>query len=336
MKKRIIGLVVVLMLAVGSLSMILGDREIYDVETTVPMMQKIKVFSESVGELRPRNTSTLIAEKAGVVEKVFFNEGDVIESGNVIASVINETEDDALAVYSMQETMSTADPAADIIGAAQIYGCDIDVWNSILAAEGEETVNETSAEKPESSSYIKSDSKGTVLSVLAKNGDIVTPMQPVALVADLEDMVVETYVQETEFLKLEEGMAAIVEINGCETEATVTELSDSLEQKQTYSGSEKVGKVILDIKDDMEYLMGSTANVKIVTTETDEVLTIPIKALADKNSVYVINEEGIAEKRELTLGATDSKYAEVIDGLKEGEEIVLDPPEELHEGADVI
>jgi multidrug efflux pump subunit AcrA (membrane-fusion protein) len=52
-------------------------------------------------------------------------------------------------------------------------------------------------------------------------------------------------------------------------------------------------------------------------------------------SVYVVDREGMARLRLITIGEATGDSVEVLSGLDEGERIVTSAPPELHDGAHV-
>jgi len=72
---------------------------------------------------------------------------------------------------------------------------------------------------------------------------------------------------------------------------------------------------------------GMTAEVEIKTVRRSDVLAVPAVALTIEKGhdvCYVAHDEGI-ERREVKLGESTRDMLEVVAGLEEGEEVVLDP-----------
>ena len=66
-------------------------------------------------------------------------------------------------------------------------------------------------------------------------------------------------------------------------------------------------------------------------TKAEKVLAVPVQAILSpqekggKPRCFVITERGTTEPREVELGMKDEMFAEVKSGLKEGEEVILNP-----------
>lgn len=77
--------------------------------------------------------------------------------------------------------------------------------------------------------------------------------------------------------------------------------------------------------------------VTIQVEEAHQCLTVPLTAMTDSEnkSAFVVKSDGTVEKRLVRTGANDGTFIEVIDGLKEGETVVLESFEGLSNGVKV-
>lgn len=79
----------------------------------------------------------------------------------------------------------------------------------------------------------------------------------------------------------------------------------------------------LDNKGDI--VPGSYAEIFLITGERDGVLSLPLTALTEEQGVYYVYIQENAHtyhKQEVSLGATDGEYVEILTGLKGGEKVV--------------
>jgi RND family efflux transporter MFP subunit len=73
---------------------------------------------------------------------------------------------------------------------------------------------------------------------------------------------------------------------------------------------------------------GMNAQVEIMVTEVPDVLSVPIQSvieLGGKKYVYVVRPGVRAERRDVTIGLSNEKVIEVKEGLKESEDVALNP-----------
>jgi multidrug efflux pump subunit AcrA (membrane-fusion protein) len=80
---------------------------------------------------------------------------------------------------------------------------------------------------------------------------------------------------------------------------------------------EKVGKMA----------SGMTATGQIEVERIQDVLLAPVKAVREtdgRTTVKILNSEGHAEEREIRVGRRNQQFVEVIEGLSEGERLMLE------------
>ncbi len=77
---------------------------------------------------------------------------------------------------------------------------------------------------------------------------------------------------------------------------------------------------------DAKYRIGMAGDAEIIIAQKKGALIISLASLDDNNNVY-IKKDNIYTKTKVTIGIKSDTEAEVINGLKEGEEIALQPDE---------
>jgi membrane fusion protein (multidrug efflux system) len=88
---------------------------------------------------------------------------------------------------------------------------------------------------------------------------------------------------------------------------------------------------------DGELRPGLFANVELITGARDDALVVPEQAVVpaiDKLTVFVV-ENGIAHRREVTVGARLPGKVEITSGLKDGEVVVIAGQQKLRDGVPV-
>src|SRR5262249_20694803 len=101
-------------------------------------------------------------------------------------------------------------------------------------------------------------------------------------------------------------------------------------QQDWLSADVKVYQTMVQIDEYLPELKpGMSAKVTVFTdSHNDHCLTVPIQAIlggADMGRtrrIYVLNKEGKAEPREVEVGLSNDKMAEIKKGVEEGEEVV--------------
>ena len=79
-------------------------------------------------------------------------------------------------------------------------------------------------------------------------------------------------------------------------------------------------------KEHENLIIGSKVNIKIKIDDKDNILIVPEEAVYEKNEkTYVeVLENGDPKEVEVVLGIENEDFIEIIDGLEEGQEVILD------------
>ena len=86
-------------------------------------------------------------------------------------------------------------------------------------------------------------------------------------------------------------------------------------------------------------LPGLYAEADLQLDRKDNIPSVPIQAVShrgDRTSVFVVSPDGTIEQRPVEIGLETSSDAEVVSGLKEGEEVVVSDRGGLKPGEKVI
>ena len=70
-------------------------------------------------------------------------------------------------------------------------------------------------------------------------------------------------------------------------------------------------------------LPGYSADVEVVIARKSDALRVPSEALLEGNRVLILNEDDRAEEREIIAGLSNWRFTEVVEGLTEGDRLVL-------------
>jgi RND family efflux transporter MFP subunit len=172
---------------------------------------------------------------------------------------------------------------------------------------------------------------GVIDKVLARPGDLIGPGSPIAIVI-ATTRTVEARISEESFSGVKVGQKASVRFlqHGAELyDAKIVQILPTAEaDTQRYV-------VHLDVKIDKELLVpGITGEVTIVVNERESKTIVPRRALSGV-SVWVVNKENIVEERPITRGFVALNDVEVLKGLSEGEEVIVEELDRFRPGEHV-
>lgn len=156
-----------------------------------------------------------------------------------------------------------------------------------------------------------------------------------------------------DLLDLKVGQAAAVSSLGSDYSATVSyvgatasestgldisSITSSLTGGSSSSSASAVARVKISNPDE-KIMIGFDVDVKINTEEISDVLKIPVDCVATDESetyVFVYNpSEKTVEKRAVTLGVFSNDDYEIVSGLSENEQVVMNPKTALTDGTKI-
>jgi multidrug efflux pump subunit AcrA (membrane-fusion protein) len=165
---------------------------------------------------------------------------------------------------------------------------------------------------------------GTALQAPVSVGDTVTTGTAIYVVGNLESLVVETFVPERFSTAIRMGLGAQVGFEAMPGErfaATVSEISPVLDP------ASRTLRIRLQFQGrlDPRIRAGMFATVGLVTNSRSDIPVIPRAAVINTYGswiVFVVNENNIAERREIKIGLENEDFVEVAEGLVPGELVV--------------
>jgi HlyD family secretion protein len=176
--------------------------------------------------------------------------------------------------------------------------------------------------------------------VLAKNveiGEVVAINQTLFKVGDTRNLILEVSVDEADVARVRDGAggttpsAAAVSLYAFPKEVFKGKVFDVLPDANRDRKAFLV-KVRLD-KPPPSLRSGMSAEVNIIAREEDGVLLAPSEAEAD-GAVWVV-KGGRAHKQPVTVGIRDLLRVQILSGLGEGDEVVVEGQDKIAEGARV-
>jgi len=165
--------------------------------------------------------------------------------------------------------------------------------------------------------YIKTRKNGIVYSILKEPGELVTPQNPIAVIGDLNEFVIELQVDEYDIAKIKPGQKVFVSMDsykGQVFEATVSKIKPIMDNRLR---SFEIEAAFISKPSNLYPNLTVEANILISTKEN--AMTIPRNYINDQNEVILKN----GEKRKVVPGLKDYQRVEIISGLKKDDQIKL-------------
>ena len=166
-----------------------------------------------------------------------------------------------------------------------------------------------------------------------EEGAAVRERQKIFSLPDITKMRVNTKVHESMVARVKPGLRSLVRVETAATQelrgqvASVAPMSDS---GSFFSSDIKVYTTLVAIDGDtakLDLRPGMNAQVEILITELDNVLSVPVPAILPfKGKDYVFIKDGETFRRaEVTLGISNDSHIEIKTGLKAGDLVAMTP-----------
>ena len=184
-------------------------------------------------------------------------------------------------------------------------------------------------------------------------GNTVTPTGTGIVLESYDDMIVSVTVGKSDLLKIKVGMEAVITSLDSEyvgeviyVSATATESSGGLDIGSITSSlmggaaGANGAEVKIKIKNpDEKIVIGFDVDIKVVLDTIEGVLKVPVESVIYNSGTYSVfvydEEEQTVSKRTITKGSLDDTSYEVVEGLKEGEQVVKSPDPNMEDGTKI-
>lgn len=188
---------------------------------------------------------------------------------------------------------------------------------------------------------ISADFDGVISDKQIMEGAMVTQGMQLFTLQSIEDVNVEVTLSKNVYAKVKEGQKAEITLAGQTYLGTVKRISriaidGAAGTNQAAVASAAIMATIHIDNPDEDIFLGVDAKVKIQAAEAKNVLILPTEAVnIGKDGTFCwVDEDGVLTKRSITTGVTSDEYAEITQGLDEGETVITDPGS--HEEGDSI
>ncbi|MBQ4258859.1 MAG: efflux RND transporter periplasmic adaptor subunit [Lachnospiraceae bacterium] len=252
------------------------------------------------------------------------------------ANVEKATKNYAAAKRSLEHGKLTANETYDLRSLAYTTAQETyDVTMAYLEEDAktqEEIYRETQEKWEEFSSYIRGNAvlaqyDGVITSVdLAVGDDIYTGTTLVTLY-DMEEVTMTVSVYENNMTDIAVGSVANISFDAYPETLFVSKVTD-ISEANTDSNGNISYEVTVNLEGDVSGLFqGMTGEITFVTEQSEETLYVlkrAITTVGEKSYVKVRNENGKVVKKEVITGFTDGTQIQIIEGIAEGDIVLIE------------
>jgi HlyD family secretion protein len=304
----------------------------------------------AVGKVIPRREIEVKSQVSGVVDKLFVTAGQTVKKGEIIARI--SLRPNMLSLSSAESQLKTARinlrnqeldlerykklAAQGLISESQYnqYAMNYDVQKeAVNSAQDSVLLLQTGATRGSNmvSNLIPATIDGMVLDVPNKEGSFIVETSTfqsgtsLATLADMQDMIFEGLVDESEVGKLREGMELVLNVGALEGKPFTAHLEFIAPKGVTDQGTIKFTiRAAVKLRNDLFLRSNYSANADIVLDKKENVLALNEGDLiVEDNATYVEVESAPQTfvKRQIKTGISDGINIEVISGLKPDEKV---------------
>ena len=176
---------------------------------------------------------------------------------------------------------------------------------------------------------------GTVLRYNAHRGDKVTTGTSILTLGDLTRLKLVTYIPEKFAAYIKKGLPAEITFAAFGDRLYGGEISDV---GTVIDPASRTLEITIKLNEMEDVKPGMFASIKLVTEQVRNVVAVPEEALFSyygNDTVFVINSEGKAERREVAVGLRSSELVELKEGVSPGESVITAGQSLLDEGTPV-
>tara|TARA_B100000524_G_scaffold348428_1_gene252947 strand:+ start:1354 stop:2505 length:1152 start_codon:yes stop_codon:yes gene_type:complete len=329
-----------------------NSASIVDFKTQQPFYTSIQKEVVATGKLIPEDEIVLKPQISGIIDKVFFEEGDIIQRGDLIANIRVVPNEE-----NLESALGGVKSAKLLFDDSKIqYGTDKKLFEKGVISERFFQASKLSMEQSRESllqaenvlkiiqegtltggntanTNVLAQISGTILEIPVRVGDQVTatntfsPGTTIATLADMTKMIFEGQVDETEVSKLVEGSEIKVILGALEKEQF-----DAILTFVAPKGIESGGAVQFKIKADVNIPQnvnvraGYSANAIMSIGKKENILCInesllQFNRINEKPFVEILNDEGSFISRDVEVGISDGINVEILKGVTMGDKI---------------
>ena len=320
-------------------------------EELVPEMGTISKSTVVTGKIQPRDEVNVKAQISGIVAELYKQAGDQVKENEVIAKlkVIPEMSQLSsaqsrvrLSEVNLKQAQTNYDREKKLFDQQLVSAESFEqVAQALKQAEEEYAASQealeivrdgvSSSNKSGSSTLVRSSVSGLILDIPVKVGNTVINSNTfndgttIATVADMDDLIFDGNIDETEVGRLHLGLPVIITV-GALQDLHFDAALEYIAPKATESGGTNLFEIKATVKvpSDVTIRSGYSANAEIELQRAENVLTIPESAIqfdGDDTYVYVIKEDGTYENRPVETGLSDGVNIEIKSGLSLGEKV---------------
>jgi membrane fusion protein (multidrug efflux system) len=305
------------------------------VVAVVPARRETLVDSvEALGTALANESVTLTAKVTDTVRRVNFEDGDYVEAGSVLIELTNQEEEALLAEAraNLEDAETQLRRLEEVSAAGLAPASDLDMARS-RAAASEARLNTVVARLRDR--LIQAPFSGVLGFRQVSPGTLLTPNTPITTLDDISTIKLDFTVPEVYLGAIVPGAPVFAQSAGFADrmfEGTVRTVGSRVDPVT------RAGTVRAHIANDAGDLHpGMLLTVRVVMAEREALVVDEgaVFEISGQAYVFSVDADSVAHQRPIEIGERRFGRVEVIDGLEEGEQVVVEGTIKLRDGVRV-
>lgn len=304
------------------------------IEEVPVSVEKVTVglFSENVtasGTLEAKDVLNLVSETQGRIVRIYKEKGDNVAAGTPIAKVDDEviSANVLTAEANYMQSKKDVERLTRLADENAISKRDLEQAGIGLKKAKADLIT---AQKALSNTTIKAPISGYINNDFITVGQVLGGGSPVCEIVNNSSLKLNIKVSDQEAFKLKRGQSVKIKLSVL-PDKDFTGVISSIAEK---ADAAMKFNVEITLKNDKEHLKsGLFAEVELPIKNANK-LIISKKSIVGsmKSPVVYVAKNGKAEQRQLIIGLSNDKQVEVLEGLSEGEDVIINGQLNLKNG----
>jgi len=354
MKKKII-IGVVLVALIGTIAGIQitskNNKPNIAVKTSKVVMGDVKMYLSTTGTIKSKNEKQYSASATAKIANVNVSVGDITKKGNILLTydtsdlstqvssaqigynnalsqkydALNKNNDAKTTIANTADTQANAatisTAKASVLSDEKIKQLDYAIASAKITLDSAET-------KLSQNSNITSNIDGVVTAVNVVNGQTGS-QEPAIIVQDISSLKAVVKVGKYDAAKVAIGQASTIMSNGKVYKAKVSKIYPTATVNTSATGGDTTLTVELNVLETAPMLkVNFDSDVDILLSQELNVLKVPAEAILtnkDGSSYLFVIENGKAVQKTVKLGIQSDSDAQIVNGVKVNDIVILNP-----------
>jgi len=180
--------------------------------------------------------------------------------------------------------------------------------------------------------YLVAPFDGTIGEISGEIGEFTTPSPPGVPTPPAIDLLttdchyVTAPIDEVDAGRIALGMPVRITLDAFRGQIFMGKVSRISPYVQDYAKQARTVTIEINFDNEQELpdlLAGYSVDVEIILASYNTSLRVPTDAIIDSNTIYILNERGEIEQRQISIGLSNWQFTEIIQGLEKSEQVII-------------